>query len=228
MPSPRGSRTDAIRPMTTPKSRPRVTSWRTKCHHTKSSLPASSAAEKASTAGRARPSFRPDSRLSEWRTTRGTRGLVMTLDESTGSVGESSAPSRNDSVQLRSVTRCATSATSAAVTGMATTSLRSGRRQAVWSSSPSTSRPSRKRITISATVASSSTNGSLGLKSSTSKPPCPSANPARTNRAVSDRKLRRATPETSAPATSSSPNTSTTVSNCSTADRVSSNVRGDP
>ena len=60
---------------------------------------------KASTAGSARPSFMPDSRLSEWRTTRGTRGLVTTDDESTGSVGESSAPSRKDSVQPRSVSR---------------------------------------------------------------------------------------------------------------------------
>ena len=29
---------------------------------------------------------------------RGTRGFVTTLDDSTGSVGDSSAPSRNDSV----------------------------------------------------------------------------------------------------------------------------------
>ena len=58
---------------------------------------------KASTAGSARPSFRPDSRLSEWRTSLGTRGFVTTADDSTGSVGESRAPTRNDSVQPRSV-----------------------------------------------------------------------------------------------------------------------------
>ena len=58
----------------------------------------------ASTGGSARPSFSPDSRFSECRTLRGTRGLVTTLDDSTGSVGESSAPTRKLSVQLRSVT----------------------------------------------------------------------------------------------------------------------------
>ena len=51
-------------------------------------------AVKASTAGSARPSFRPDSRLSEWRTSLGTRGFVTTADDSTGSVGESRAPTR--------------------------------------------------------------------------------------------------------------------------------------
>ena len=39
----------------------------------------------------------PDSRFSEWRMMRGTRGFVTTPDESTGSVGDSSAPSRNAS-----------------------------------------------------------------------------------------------------------------------------------
>ena len=63
----------------------------------------SAAAVNASTAGSARPSLSPDSRLSECRIIRGTRGLVTTVDESTGSVGDSSAPTRNDSVQPRSV-----------------------------------------------------------------------------------------------------------------------------
>ena len=48
----------------------------------------------------------PDSRLSEWRTTRGTRGLVTTLEESTGSVGDSSAPTRKLSVQPSPVSQC--------------------------------------------------------------------------------------------------------------------------
>ena len=73
-------------------------SWSTNRHHTKPDWSATSAAAKASTAGSASPSFRPDSRFSEWRMMRGTRGLVTTAEESTGSVGESSAPSRNDSV----------------------------------------------------------------------------------------------------------------------------------
>ena len=67
---------------------------------------APSAAVKASTAGSASPSLSPDSRLSEWRTSRGTRGLVTTEEESTGSVGDSSAPSRNDSSQPRPTTQC--------------------------------------------------------------------------------------------------------------------------
>ena len=37
----------------------------------------------------------------------GTRGFVTTLEDSTGSVGESSAPSRNDCVQDSEVSRCA-------------------------------------------------------------------------------------------------------------------------
>ena len=82
--------------MTTPKATPSLTSCRTNFHHTKS-LSDASAAVKARTAGSARPSLSPDSRLSEWRMSRGTRGLLTTLEDSTGSVGDSSAPSRNAS-----------------------------------------------------------------------------------------------------------------------------------
>ena len=64
-------------PCAIPKAKPSVTSWSTKCHHTKPSSSAATA-RKASTAGSASPSLSPDSRLSEWRTTRGTRGLVTT------------------------------------------------------------------------------------------------------------------------------------------------------
>ena len=58
---------------------------------------------------------------------RGTRGLVTTLEDSTGSVGDSSAPSRNDSVQRGRSARARPRATIAAVIGIASTSLRSGR-----------------------------------------------------------------------------------------------------
>ena len=112
--------------MPMPKANPSDTSWSTNSYQTKSSSPAASAALKASTAGSARPSFIPDSRLSECRTSRGTRGLVTTLEDSTGSVGDSSAPSRNDSVHVRSVTACVTSATSTHVIGIARISLRAG------------------------------------------------------------------------------------------------------
>ena len=144
--------------------------------------------------GQREPSFIPDSRLSEWRTSRGTRGLVTTLEDSTGSVGESSAPSRNDSVHVRSVTACVTSATSTHVIGIARTSLRAGSRHSRWSISPSTSIPSRNRITIRATVASCTTKPDSASNSSTPSPPSPSTKPATTNTAVIDRKLRWASP----------------------------------
>ena len=153
----------------------------------------------------------PDSRLSEWRTSRGTRGLVTTLEDSTGSVGDSSAPSSSPSVQLNPASQWPAAAMITAVSGIASTSLRSGRRQWLWSISASTSRPSRNRITISATVARSVTNPLRALSVSTPKPPWPSAKPASTNAAVSVTKLRRATPEISAPATSNTPSTSTVV-----------------
>ena len=112
----------------------------------------------------------PDSRLSEWRMSRGTRGLLTTLEDRTGSVGESSAPRRNDSVQLRSVSSFAAAAMMIAVSGIASSRLRSGTCHAFWSISASTSRPSRKRMTISATIARSSTNVDRGLKSQYSEP----------------------------------------------------------
>ena len=118
----------------------------------------------------------------------GTRGLVTTLEESTGSVGESSAPTRKDCVQSRSVRAWVASATMAAVIGIASTSLRSGRRHAAGASRrrPRARRgrgsrrarrwPARRRSPTSAS------------KSSTSRPPSPSTKPASTNSAVSDRK----------------------------------------
>src|SRR3954451_24994037 len=188
-----------------------LTSWSTNFHQTNPDSLGSSAIAKASTAGSARPSLRPDSRLSEWRTTRGTRGLVTTLDDSTGSVGDRSAPTRNDSVQSRSVSALVAQATSTHVIGIARASLRNGSRQARWSISCSTSSPSRKRIRIRATVARPLTKPEPASKCSSSRPPSPSTNPATTKTAVSERKLRRATPAMSAPSTSRPPR-ATTVS----------------
>ena len=59
-----------------------MTSWTTKRHQTKSLSLGESAVVNASTAGSASPSFIPDSSLSECRTTRGTRGLVTTEEDS--------------------------------------------------------------------------------------------------------------------------------------------------
>src|SRR3954469_16782810 len=209
---PRGSSTDASSPITTPKANPSDTSCSTNFHHTKSPLPTSSAATSASTGGSASPSLSPDSRFSEWRMRRGTRGFVTTLDDSTGSVGDSSAPSRNASVHDRSVNAAAATAMIAAVIGIATTSTRSGRCHSRRSISPSTSRPSRNRITTSATVASTDMNPLVASKRSTCSPPCPSTAPTSTKTAVSDSIDRRATPDTSAPPTSSAPRTVSAVS----------------
>src|SRR5215210_6003583 len=206
---------EATKATTRPVSAPTSTSWSTNCHQPKSSSPAA-AAVNARTAGSARPSLSPDSRLSECRTRRGTRGFVTTAELSTGSVGDSRAPTRNYSFQPRSVTMCVISAIRTQVSGIARTSLRSGRCQASCSISSSTSRPSRNRITISATTARPCTNCEVGSSSSTSSPPSPSTNPATTKAAVSDRKLLRARPEISAPATISTPNTASGASRNST------------
>ena len=93
---------------------------------------------------------------------RGTRGLVTTLDERTGSVGDSSTPTRKASVHVRSVTALVARATIAAVIGMPSTSLRNGRCHAFCSISASTSRPSRNRISTSAVIARSRTNAERG------------------------------------------------------------------
>ena len=150
----------------------------------------------------------PDSRFSEWRMILGTRGLVTTLVDSTGSVGDSRAPTRKLSVQVRPASSLVASATITAVSGIASASLRNGRCQWDCSISPSTSRPSRNRITISATVARSPTNSEWALKCTTSSPPSPSTNPASTNSAVSESALRWAMPDSRAPPISRQPNTS--------------------
>ncbi len=152
--------------------------------------------------------MRPDSRLSEWRTRRGTRGFVTTLEDSTGSVGASIEPSRKLSVQPRPVSSCAASATIAAVIGIAMTSLRNGSRHSRWSISASTSSPSRKRITTSATVARTATKPEPASNSSTFRPPSPSTKPASTKSAVSERNERWARPDSSAPPMSTAPKTS--------------------
>src|SRR4051812_49067683 len=209
--------------MAIPKAKPSVTSWSTKCHQTK---PGSSvtAALNASTAGSARPSFSPDSRFSEWRTMRGTRGLVTTLEDSTGSVGASNAPTRNASVQPKSVTTFVMQATSTHVIGIASTSFRSGGRHAFCSISPSTSRPSRNRIRIKATTARISTKSDCGSKSRTPSAASPSRKPAITKTAVSDRNVRCARPATSAPKISRTPKTAKTSSKL-TAQRLSDACR---
>ena len=75
-------------------------------------------------------------------------------------------------------------ATITAVSGIASTSLRSGSRQWERSISPSTSSPSRNRITISATVASSLTNPDRARSAARRSRRGRGSKPASTNRAV--------------------------------------------
>ena len=150
----------ATKPTTSPTPNPNPRFSQTNFQTTKSLLGASAAAS-ASTAGSAKPSLSPDSRLSEPRTIAGTRGLVTTFEDSTGSVGDNSAPTRNDSVHDSPISSLVASATTTAVSGIAAISLRAGRCQLERTISPSTSRPSRSRITISATVARSETNAGV-------------------------------------------------------------------
>ena len=82
---------DAPQPSTTPNTNPSVTSWSTNSHHTKSLVGAERRGEGEHRRQR-EAVVEPDSRFSEWRTRRGTRGFVTTEEESTGSVGDSSAP----------------------------------------------------------------------------------------------------------------------------------------
>ena len=101
----RGINIDAHQPSATPNKKPSPTSWSTKRHHTKFEDSVERAAKKVSTAGKASPSLRPDSKLSECLIRRGTRGLVTMLEVNTGSVGESKAPNKSDSVQVKPTIR---------------------------------------------------------------------------------------------------------------------------
>ena len=88
-------------------------------------------------------------------------------DHARGEHGVGRRQQRADQERLRPVEvgqRVAATATSTQVIGIASTSLRSGSRHAVCSISASTSSPSRNRITISATTASSCTNPDAGSK----------------------------------------------------------------
>ena len=106
---------------------------------------------KNSTRGSASPSLRPDSRLSVCRTDSGTPRVLTTAEVTTGSVGESTAPRRKASAQLNSGKRpLAQRARNSSVSGIATSSARTGGLQWTLSRSRSTSSPSENRVTINA------------------------------------------------------------------------------
>ena len=169
----------------------------------------------ASTAGSARPSFSPDSRLSEWRISRGTRGFVITAEESTGSVGESRAPTRNDSVQSRSVSAWVASGHEHA------------RERHREDELPEREVPRLlKHLLLHLEPVAEQDQDQRHHREALHElprrvelehlePPSPSTKPATTKAAVRDRKP-RASPEMSAPPTSSTPKTASGASRNST------------
>ena len=88
-----------------PAPRPRARRRRPRRAASRASPPASppgcARTRKKRTKGSARPSFSPDSRFRVWRTIAGTRCAVTTVEVTTGSVGVSTAASRNASAHVR-------------------------------------------------------------------------------------------------------------------------------
>ncbi len=131
------------------------------------------------------------------------------LDVRIGSVGDSSAPSRNASVQLSPTIVRPASATSERGDGHRDEEL--AQRQVPLAL---------KHLALDLEAVAEEdhdqrrirqipTNPDWALKEIQRKPPSPTAKPTSTNRAVSDMKLRRASPDSSAPAINSPPSTAT-------------------
>ena len=178
----RHARAPASQPQRDAERRARASRPGARTATTRSRRSSPSAAANASTAGSASPSLSPDSRLSEWRTSRGTRGLVTTEEESTGSVGESSAPSRHDSSQPSPTIQCAATATIDA--GDRHRRARACAAAGATRAGASRPRPRARRGTGSRPARRSpgrARTPSAAPKSSTSRPPSPSTKPATTN-----------------------------------------------
>src|SRR5918999_1510479 len=143
----------ARRASPTPRTAPTIASP-ARFRPSRTASPAVARTRKKRTKGRARPSFRPDSRLSVCRITRGTRSAVTTADVTTGSVGERTAPRRKASAQVSSgKSAFPQRARKTSVSGMATTSALAGGPQCARRSSPSTKSPSEKSVRMSAASA---------------------------------------------------------------------------
>ena len=179
----------------------------------KSGLSRLSAAASASTGASASPSLSPLSRFSEWRISRGTRGLVTTDELSTGSVGESSAPTRKLSVHVRSVTHVRGHGDDPA--GHRHPDRKVARRQVprALQHLGLDLQPVAEQDHDQRDDRELAHEARLGVEvEHAQSPPWPSTNPVITNSAVSDRKLRCAIPDRSAPPTRQAPNTTTAVS----------------
>ena len=105
-----------------------------------------------------------------WRTRLGTRWAV-TADVTTGSVGVSTAASRNASAQPSSPNRAAAIRARSSVSGIAKTIARAGGPQCIARSSRSTIRPSANSVRINASSTRWNRSGSSGLTSTTSASP---------------------------------------------------------
>src|SRR6476620_1963076 len=171
------------------------------------SPPGEARTRKKRTKGSAKPSLRPDSRLSVWRTLLGTRREVTTAEVTTGSVGERTAARRNASAQPRSgKSAFAASASRPIVIGIAITSARAVGPQWLRSSSRSTSIPSEKRVRISASSTSSTTTSSVASTSTT--PAAARPKPSATERTEAESTVPFITPERAATIASRPPNSS--------------------
>src|SRR4051794_40234245 len=206
MPPPgrKGSTLPPARPMAAPSTAPAAASPATRRPSEAASPPGTARARKNRTNGSASPSFRPDSRFSVCLIRSGTCFAETTAELTTGSVAESTAPSRKASAQEKEGNRIlAASARSARVAGIATTRARAGGPHCFNRSSRSTSKPSARRVTISASSISSTTVCDSGCTVTTSV--AASTAPAVTERTEIDRTVPRTRPDRAAASRSRRP-----------------------
>src|ERR687896_245984 len=201
----------ARRASPTPRTAPTIASP-ARFRPSRTASPAVARTRKKRTKGRARPSFRPDSRLSVCRITRGTRSAVTTADVTTGSVGERTAPRRKASAQVSSgKSAFPQRARKTSVSGMATTSALAGGPQCARRSSPSTKSPSEKSVRMSASSTRRTMSSVPG--SASTMPVSASATPATTESTEIESTVPCSQPESAATITSRSPKRSKASTN---------------
>src|SRR5215218_7781344 len=194
----------ADRPKATPSAAPNTASPTSCAASLPASPPGVARTRKKRTKGSARPSLSPDSRFSVWRIAAGTRCAVTTVEVTTGSVGESTAPSRNASAQVSSSKRSfAASARTTSVIGIANTSARATGLQLRPSSSRSTTSPSEIRVRISASSISSTIPASSTWIVTRSS--CASTIPSRIESTDAESTVPRISPDSAATTASRAP-----------------------
>ena len=154
------------------------------------------------TMGSARPSLTPDSTLSRCRSRGGTSSRPTMAAAKTGSVGESTAPSRSDSSQGSPATQCASAAVTSSVSGSPSTSARPGSRQALRRSRR---RPASRRCKAPRTARARPAPTRRGHRTATrrtSSTPGPSRKPPTRNSTAVDSTVRLASSDSSTATTS--------------------------